>query len=74
MLAVNLPADLEKRLEDLARKTGRDKSDYVREAIAEHLDDLEDLYLAEERFRQLQAGKNNTVSLIDLMKIHGMEN
>ncbi len=74
MLAVNLPADLEKRLEDLARKTGRDKSDYVREAIAEHLDDLEDLYLAEERFRQLQAGKDSTISLTDLMKIHGMEN
>lgn len=74
MLAVNLPAELEQRLEDLARKTGRDKSDYVREAIAEHLDDLEDLHLAEERFRQLQAGKDGTISLADLMKIHGLEN
>lgn len=74
MLAVNLPADLEQRLDELARKTGRSKSDYVRDAIVEHLDDLEDLSLAEERLRGLQEGKDSTVSLADLMKIHGMEN
>jgi len=74
MLAVNLPADLEQRLDELARKTGRSKSDYVRDAIVEHLDDLEDLSLAEERLRGLQEGMDSTVSLADLMKIHGMEN
>jgi RHH-type rel operon transcriptional repressor/antitoxin RelB len=46
MLALRLPPDIEKRLEDLAKKTGRSKSFYAREAILEHLDDLEDLYLA----------------------------
>jgi len=51
MLALRLPADLEKRLDDLARKTGRTKSFYAREAIAEHLADLEDAYLAEHRLR-----------------------
>jgi RHH-type rel operon transcriptional repressor/antitoxin RelB len=51
MLALRLPPDLEKRLDDLARKTGRTKSFYAREAIAEHIDDLEDLYLAEQRMR-----------------------
>ncbi len=74
MLALQLPADIEKRLDELARKTGRSKSDYVREAIVEHLDDLEDLYLAEERFRELQEGTAGTTSLADLMKSHGMEN
>ena len=59
---------------NIARKTGRDKSDYVREAVAEHLDDLEDLQLAEERFRELQEGKSGTISLAEMMKIHGMEN
>jgi predicted DNA-binding protein len=34
MLALRLPADLEKRLEELARKTGRSKSYYARLAIA----------------------------------------
>ncbi|MCR5855374.1 DUF6290 family protein [Mesorhizobium sp. J428] len=51
MLALRLPKEIEDRLDDLARKTGRTKSYYAREAILEHLDDLEDLYLAEQRMR-----------------------
>lgn len=49
MLALHLPAELEQRLEDLAQKTGRTKSFYARQAIIEHIDDLEDMYLARER-------------------------
>lgn len=52
MLAVRLPKEIEERLEELARKTGRSKSYYVRQAILEHLDDLEDYYLAVERLEQ----------------------
>lgn len=37
------------RLENLAKRTGRTKTFYAREAIVEHLDDLEDAYLAEQR-------------------------
>ncbi len=51
MLALRLPADLEKRLADIARKTGRTKSFYARQAIEAHIEDLEDLYLAEQRMR-----------------------
>lgn len=51
MLALRLPPDIEKRLDDLSRKTGRTKSFYAREAILEHLADLEDAYLAEQRMR-----------------------
>jgi RHH-type transcriptional regulator, rel operon repressor / antitoxin RelB len=47
MLAIRLPQSIEKRLEKLARSTGRTKTYYAREAILEHLDELEDLYLAE---------------------------
>ncbi len=46
MLAIRLPEEIEKRLQRLAKKTGRTKSYYAREAILEHLDDLEDAYLA----------------------------
>ena len=51
MLALRLPEDIEKRLEALAKKTGRTKSFYAREAILEHIEELEDFYLAEERLR-----------------------
>ena len=45
MLAIRLPEDIENRLASLAAKTGRTKTFYVKEAILEHLDDIEDKYL-----------------------------
>lgn len=52
MIAVRLPPQLEKRLERLARKTGRSKTYYVREAILQHLEELEDYYLAVQRIEE----------------------
>ena len=49
MLAIRLDPEIESRLERLAKKTGRTKTFYAREAILEHLDDLEDIYLAKRR-------------------------
>jgi RHH-type rel operon transcriptional repressor/antitoxin RelB len=49
MLALRLPPEIEKRLSDLAAKSGRTKSFYAREAILAHLDDLELLFEAERR-------------------------
>jgi len=66
MLAIRLPAEVEARLEALAQATGRTKSFYVREAILEHLDDLEDLYLAEQRLIDVRAGRSRTFSLEDV--------
>lgn len=49
MLAIRLPEDIENRLASLAAKTGRTKTFYAKEAILEHLDDIEDKYLALDR-------------------------
>ncbi|MGB2645644.1 MAG: DUF6290 family protein [Candidatus Acidiferrum sp.] len=68
MLAIRLPKSIEKRLEKLARRTGRTKTFYVREAILEHLDDLEDLYLAEKSFDRIQKGQEQTIPLEELLK------
>ena len=46
MLAIRLPEDIENRLKALAEKTGRTKTFYAKEAIMEHLADIEDKYLA----------------------------
>jgi RHH-type transcriptional regulator, rel operon repressor / antitoxin RelB len=51
MLALRLPPDIEERLAELARKTGRTKSYYAREAILEHLGDLEDAFIARRRLK-----------------------
>jgi RHH-type rel operon transcriptional repressor/antitoxin RelB len=52
MLALRLPNDIEVRLERLAKRTGRSKSYYAREAILRHLADLEDGYLALDRLER----------------------
>jgi len=52
MLAIRLDPDIENRLARLAKKTGRTKTFYAREAILEHLEDLEDIYLANQRLRR----------------------
>ncbi|MEE8484388.1 MAG: ribbon-helix-helix domain-containing protein [Nitrospinota bacterium] len=46
MLTLRLPEKIEKRLEKLAKKTGRTKSYYAKEAIIEYLEDKEDYLLA----------------------------
>ncbi len=51
MLALRLPPDIEKRLDELSKKTGRTKTYHVREAINEYINDLEDYYLAIDRLR-----------------------
>ena len=73
MLAIRLPAEVENRLEALAQATGRTKTFYAREAIIEHLEDLEDLYLAEQRLIDIRTGKTQTVPLEEVMKRYGME-
>ena len=49
MSAIRLPDDVDRRLADLARKTGRTKTDCAREAILMHLEEIEDIQVAEER-------------------------
>jgi RHH-type rel operon transcriptional repressor/antitoxin RelB len=49
MLAPRLPPDIERRLDALAKKTGRSKSYYAREAILRQIEDIEDYYLARRR-------------------------
>ena len=49
MLTLRLPPDIEQRLDALAKKTGRSKSFYAREAILRQIEDIEDYYLARRR-------------------------
>jgi len=54
MLSVRLKPEIEERLDLLAKATGRTKAYYAREAILEHLEDMEDRYLAERRLEQAE--------------------
>lgn len=72
MLAIRLPEDIELRLGNLAKKTGRTKTFYAREAILEYLDDLEDLYLAEKRLSNIKNGKTKAIKLDQLERELGL--
>jgi RHH-type transcriptional regulator, rel operon repressor / antitoxin RelB len=73
MLAIRLPEKIEKRLDRLAKRTGRTKTYYAREAILEYLDDLEDIYLAEKELQAVRSGRSRTVPLEKVMRRYGME-
>jgi RHH-type rel operon transcriptional repressor/antitoxin RelB len=64
MLAIRLPESIEKRLEKLAKRTGRTKSFYVREAILQHLEELD----------RIRSGVEQTIPLADVLRRHGVEN
>jgi len=72
MLAIRLPLSIENRLEKLARRTGRTKTFYVRQALLEHLQDLDDLYLAERTLNRIHTGEERTVPLKKILKRHGL--
>jgi RHH-type transcriptional regulator, rel operon repressor / antitoxin RelB len=72
MLALRLPDDIEKRLDRLSKRTGRTKSYYAREAIIEHIEELEDLYLAEQEYKKIQNGAA-TYPIEEVMSEYGME-
>ena len=74
MLALRLPEEIESRLDKLAKATGRTKSFYAREAILEHLSDLEDLYLAEKRLAKVRTGKSKTYTLNAVEQALGLAN
>ena len=73
MLAIRLPEDIEERLEALAKRTGRAKTFYARQAILQHLEDLEDVFLAEKGLENLRAGRSKSIPLAKLLKDHGLE-
>lgn len=72
--AVRLPDELYERLNALAARTGRTATFYIREAVEEHLEELEDLYLAEDVLTRRQAGDDKTLTLDELSRDLGLDN
>ena len=62
-LSIRLDDDLAARLERLARLTGRSKSFYVKQAIEHHIEDLEDLYLAQQVAKRVAEGRERLIPL-----------
>jgi RHH-type rel operon transcriptional repressor/antitoxin RelB len=72
-VSLRLPDDMSDRLQHLADLTGRSKSYYMIEAISEHIDDLEDIYLAERELIEIRAGRSVTTPIEEVMRRYGMD-
>ena len=73
VLAIRLPEEIEKRLERLAKRTGRTKAYCARHAIIEHLENLEDVEIADKRLKNFQAGKTRAIPLSRLLRKYGVD-
>jgi RHH-type rel operon transcriptional repressor/antitoxin RelB len=71
-ISIRLPADLSDRLQKLAKRTGRSKTFYVVEAIQGHLEEIEDIYIAEKRLIDLRSGRSRTYTLDEVERELGM--
>lgn len=72
-LTVRVDDEIEQRLERLASETNRTKSYYVREAILNALDDLEDVYLADQVLERIRKGKESSSTLDEVEARLGLE-
>ena len=72
MLAIRLPEDVEKRLDELAKRTGRTKTFYAREAVLAHIQNLENAYMAEGTVDGIRAGRQTDPSE-SMIKKRGVE-
>lgn len=70
--AVRIPDETYARLQALAARTGRTATFYIREAIEEHLEDLEDVYLAEQVLERVKRGEERTYTLDEIERDLGL--
>jgi len=50
VISIRLPKELEEKLDLLAQSTRRSKSFFVKEALSRYLEEIEDYYIALDRF------------------------
>ncbi|MEQ8267099.1 MAG: ribbon-helix-helix protein, CopG family [Parvibaculum sp.] len=71
--SVRLDAELEARLDLLAKKTGRTRAYYLREIIERGLDEMEDYYLAADVLERVRKGREKTHSAAEVRKDLGLD-
>ena len=72
MFSLRLPKDIEDRLDGLAKRTGRTKTFYVRQAILTHLEDIEDAFQGDEIIKRVGSGKEPVMSAGEMRRSLGL--
>ena len=71
--SIRLEPEIEARLDALAARTGRTKAYYLRELIANGLDDLEDYYKAVEVSERIRRGEERTYTSEEVRRELGLD-
>ena len=72
MLALELPRDVETRLDEIVSKVGGSRTDIVVAALRSYLDDIEDIEAAERSLADIEAGRSAVVPLDDVEREFGL--
>lgn len=73
LIGIRIPKSVKDRLDVLAQKTGRTRTFYIRQALLEHLEDLEDKYMAQEVLGRVKEGEEELYSLDDVERDLGLD-
>ena len=60
--SIRLSPETEKRIDQLAARSGRSKAYYLREMVERSIDDVEDYYLAEEVLERIRKGEEKVLT------------
>lgn len=71
--SIRLDPVIEQRLDHLAAQTGRTKAYYLRELVANGLEDLEDFYLAAATMERVRKGEEKIYSASQVRKDLGLD-
>ncbi len=71
--SIRLDAAIERRLDVLARETGRTKAFYLREIIAQGIEDIEDYYSAMKVLERVRRGEEKTIPAAEVRRSLGLE-
>jgi RHH-type rel operon transcriptional repressor/antitoxin RelB len=71
--SIRLEPELEARLDALAARTGRTKAYYLRQLIADNLEDLEDYHTAVEISERIRRGEERTYTAAEVRRELGLD-
>jgi len=73
MLTIDLPAEIETRLDTAAKSVGKTRDVCIRDAILDYLEDVEDYLIASQRMRDIESGKTATIPHQDVLNEYAMD-
>ncbi len=67
--SLRIPEDIGKRLTVLPEATGRTKTFYILEALAEHIDTMEEVYLSEAALERVRRGQERVYTSEEMAEL-----